>query len=220
MPTIELSTQMARPYASSSTEGAASHLTPSTSMNAQAADPRITELRNAISSRRLKAHTPFVADAWERWLLRAKLNLKFPSLVHSLRFGFDIGIPPIHSTHTPLNSPFLLLHQREFARIIQHEFNRKHYIGPFTRQELESIIGPFQTSPLSLVPKPHKPHVFRLVQNYSFPYKPQGDYRSINSQIDSDDFPCTWGTFNAMVQLILHLPPGSQGAVRDVSEAY
>lgn len=177
-------------------------------------------LRSAISSRKLKAHTPFVADAWERWLHQADLSSKYPSLVHSIRFGFDIGVPTILSTHTPLNSHSLLNHQQEFSRIVQHEFDRGRYIGPFTRQELESIIGPFQTSPLSLVPKPHKPHVYRLVQNYSYPHAAVGDYQSINAQINSDDFPCTWGTFNAMVQLILHLPPGSQGAVRDVSEAY
>jgi hypothetical protein len=38
--------------------------------------------------------------------------------------------------------------------------------------------------------------------------------------IISSDFPCTWGTFEAIVTTIHHLLPGSQAAVRDISKAY
>ena len=43
---------------------------------------------------------------------------------------------------------------------------------------------------------------------------------SINSNIDSHDFPCTWGTFSTVCLIIHRLPPGSQASIRDVSEAY
>ena len=43
---------------------------------------------------------------------------------------------------------------------------------------------------------------------------------SINLHVNSDDFPCTWGTFNTIVLHIVQLPPGSQAAVQDVAEAY
>ena len=36
----------------------------------------------------------------------------------------------------------------------------------------------------------------------------------------SSDFPCTWGTFETICTTILHLPAGSQAAIRDVAEAY
>ncbi|KAL7277684.1 hypothetical protein ACG7TL_008616 [Trametes sanguinea] len=109
---------------------------------------------------------------------------------------------------------------QSFQRIIDHEFATGRYIGPFSRLSLESLIGPFQSSPLSLIPKPHKPHVFRLIQNFSFPRQPSNGISSINYHIDPANFPCTWGTFHTFALLCWRLPPGSQGAVRDVAEAY
>ncbi len=164
--------------------------------------------------------TPLDADAWERWLSRTGLSARYPTLASSIRNGFDTGIPSIHSTYVPFNSPSLLEHRDEFERIVRHEFSMQRYIGPFTRRELETLIGPFQTSPLSLVPKPHKPNVYRLVQNFSFPHAPSNLTSSINYHINSSNYPCTWGTFDAFSLLCWRLPPGSQGAVRDVSEAY
>ena len=107
-----------------------------------------------------------------------------------------------------------------FQKIVDHEFATGRYIGPFTCCEIEQLLGPFQTSPLSLIPKPYKPSVFRLIQNFSFPYTSSPSHTSINSYIHSDDFPCTWGTFPIFSFLVSNLPPGSQAAVRDVSEAY
>ena len=43
---------------------------------------------------------------------------------------------------------------------------------------------------------------------------------SINSRINSDEFPCTWGTFSTVFLLVARLPPGSQASVRDVAEVY
>lgn len=38
--------------------------------------------------------------------------------------------------------------------------------------------------------------------------------------MDPDNFPSTWGTFHVLALTISRLPPGSQIAIRDVSEAY
>lgn len=56
---------------------------------------------------------------------------------------------------------------------------------------MESLIGPFQSSPFSIIPKPAKLNKFRILQNYSFPYKPSLAFPnpSINPSINSDDFP-------------------------------
>jgi hypothetical protein len=43
---------------------------------------------------------------------------------------------------------------------------------------------------------------------------------SINSGIDADNYPCTWGTFDVVCLAISRLPPGSQASVRDVATAY
>ncbi|KAF7325195.1 Reverse transcriptase ribonuclease h [Mycena kentingensis (nom. inval.)] len=56
--------------------------------------------------------------------------------------------------------------------------------------------------------------------NFSYPFTPRNDHFSINYFIDSDAFPCTWGTFTCVSLKISLLPPGSQIGIRDISEAY
>ena len=51
------------------------------------------------------------------------------------------------------------------------EFEKGRYSGPFSRAEVENRFGPFQISPLSMVPRAGKPGKFRLAQNLSFPRK-------------------------------------------------
>ena len=87
---------------------------------------------------------------------------------------------------------------------------------------MESLIGPFQSSPFSIIPKPGRPNNFCILQNYSFPHNISNTFpnHSINSSINSDDFPTTWGTFTVISLLIHQLPPNSQVGTRDVAEAY
>ena len=108
-----------------------------------------------------------------------------------------------------------------FDNVLCKEFNKLCYIGPFTQDPLEAIIGPFQSSPLSIIPKPDKPGKFQLIQNLSHPNSPQpNEPPSINLLVDSTLFPWKWGTFLTTCVLIQNLPWGSQGATRDVAEAY
>src|SRR5882757_2342919 len=75
----------------------------------------------------------------------------------SICYGFNAGILKLSNSYTPPNSKTILQHNNAFNDIIQREFQRNRYLGPASRQQLERIIGPFQTSPLSLIPKPHNP---------------------------------------------------------------
>ncbi|KAF7343054.1 Reverse transcriptase/ribonuclease H [Mycena venus] len=205
---------------SSAAEAVVANPGPGTFTNARVAARPITELRTALIERGSKPLTPLVASAWESALHSTGLISRYPSIPNGLRHGFNISIPIIRSTITPPNSSSLGDHLKPFADVVQSEFAAQRYIGPFSRTELESAIGPFQSSPLSMVPKSHELEKMRLVQNYSFPRSPHGDHTSINYHINSDDFPCTWGTFNAMCFKVSMLPPGSQIGVRDISEAY
>lgn len=169
-----------------------------------------------------KAYTPYNPDAWADQLSFTSLSYKYPTLVESIRNGFNAGIPPISTTFTPQNSSSIDINLKPFLSIISKEFSSKCYFGPFSRASVESLIGPFQTSPLSLVPKSSK-NTWRLIQNLSFPLYPSlsdPKIHSINFHINADNFPCTWGIFHIVSLLILSLPPGSQACVRDVSEAY
>jgi hypothetical protein len=192
----------------------------SSATNAPGAGARITELRAALELRKKQALTPYRVEAWESLLRHYSLFVKYPNLSFSLRNGFDAGIQPIYITSTPANSPSLLLHPEAYQEMVTKEFSKGRYIGPCTRQEVESLIGPFQSSPLSWVPKPGKPGKYRAVHNFSHPHTPTPTTASINSSIDADEFPCTWGTFATICHTIYNLPPRSEAAIRDVAEAY
>jgi hypothetical protein len=96
------------------------------------------------------------------------------------------------------------------------------YISPFTADVLEQLIGPFQSSPLSIILKPGKPGKFQDIQKFSFPLSISASFPnpSINSHINANNFPTTWGKFMVIFQIISTLPPGSEAAMRDVAEAY
>ena len=83
--------------------------------------------------------------------------------------GFNLGIPSISQSYVPANSLTIYKLPVEYEEIVEKEFCKGRYLGPFSQAELESIIGHFQSSPLSLVPKPRKPGKFRGVHDFSHP---------------------------------------------------
>jgi hypothetical protein len=188
--------------------------------NAQDAAKGTMAPKNVLKCRKNKALTPYHPNMWHLLLMKFHLLDKYPSIPHSLQHGFDAGIPYIFSTSTPDNSPSLFVHTLQYQQIIHREFESGRYLGPFTTHEIESLLGPFQTSPLSLVPKPGKPGKYHGVHNFSFPRIPRNGISSINQSIDSNKFPCTWGTFATICLIIWHLPPGSQASIQDITEAY
>jgi hypothetical protein len=188
--------------------------------NAQDAENQITELSAVLEQTKLDAGSPYKPEIWKKLLIQANLINEYPNLPSQLQFGFHAGIQPLSKTFTPPNKPSTLQYPAEFKSIITREFQQKRYIGPLSRSSVETLIGPFQTSPLSIIPKPGKPGKFRLVQNLSYPHIPRNHISSINSSIDSDNYPSTWGTFAVISLLLIRLPPDSQLAIRDVKEAY
>lgn len=218
--TEKSSTSPARPSAVTGTSPSVVETTPRvTYTNVPAVETPLTARRTAVSQRRRSPRTPLVADQWERVLLSTRLLAKYPQIPNFIRHGANAGIPPILHSFTPLNKESTESLSDVFNDIICSEFNKGRYLGPFSQKELEQEIGPFQSSPLSLVPKSGKPGKYRLIQNLSHPHT-NIPTPSINSHLNSDDFPCTWGTFRTVCTLIRGLPRGSQAAVRDIAEAY
>ena len=123
---------------------------------------------------------------------------------------------------TPPNSTSLSMYEKEFKEIVNKELMKECYIGPFPFMTIEAAIGPFQSSPLSLIPKPGKPGKFCLVQNFSFPIQTSTHFPnlSVNNAITTDLLPCTWGKFSTIFLLVARLPPGLQAATQDVVEVY
>ena len=174
----------------------------------------------ALERRRLEPLTPYKTRAWAQELARLALADKYPLLVPGLANGFTLSVPHVFRTYTPPNHVSVRSLPNVYSSIIANEFATGRYIGPFTCSQLEAEIGPFQSSSLSLVPKTLKPNKFCAVHNFSHPHDPTPEATSVNSHIDSDAFPCTWGTFATVTLLIARLPPSSQAAVHDVAEAY
>jgi len=191
-----------------------------TDTGVQGAESPDMGLRHALEQRRLEPLSPYNCEVWASELARLGLLPRYPSLIQGLASGFDLGILRIDNTYTPRNHHSIKHLHTVYNEIVEREFAAGRYIGPFTRQQLEANLGPFQTSPLSLVPKTSKPGKYRAVHDFSHLHNPLPNTASINSHIDSAEFPCTWGTFTTVALLIARLPPGSQASVCDVTEAY
>ncbi|KZP04952.1 hypothetical protein FIBSPDRAFT_843418 [Athelia psychrophila] len=58
-----------------------------------------------------------------------------------------------------------------------------------------------------------------MIQDMSYPRNRPG-ILSINAQINSDEFPTAWGSFDSTAALILSLPPGCLAATFDIAAAY
>ena len=163
--------------------------------------------------------TPLVASGWSLALQNTSLLQRYPCIPTFILLSTDAGIPTLSSTFTPLNHPSVDVHKEVFLEIVNNKFAKGQYWGPLSKAEIESIIGPLQISPLSLIPKPGKPSKFRLIQNLSYPPITKS-IQSISSSIVTDLYPCTWEMFATVAILIWSLPPGLSGACRDVLKAY
>ena len=142
--------------------------------------------------------------------------------MEGLRFGFNIKFSQIMVTQAPPNKLSVTEFADEFSRIVHKEIQKGCYIGPISQQSVESLIGPFQSSPFSIILKSGQPSKYQNIQDYSFPINPSHNFpnTSINSGVELDLFPTTWGTFSTVSLLIHRLPLGLQLATRDVTEAY
>jgi len=193
-----------------------------TRTSVQVVDRHPTELRAALEHRKARALTPYNPDTWTSELRNAGIINRFSTIPDGLKLGFRIDFPNITHVQSPMNAPSINTYSSEFRDTIQKEIIKGRYIRPFPLPLIHDTLGPFQTSPLSLIPKPGRPRKFRLVQNFSFPSTPNSTHPSpsINSAINADKFPTTWGKFSTVYLLAARLPQGSEAATQDVAEAY
>ncbi|PAV14688.1 reverse transcriptase ribonuclease H [Pyrrhoderma noxium] len=175
-------------------------------------------LSRALEQRRECPLHPFNLKLWALLFNKHKLDQHY-HILNSFQHGFSVGIPSLRVTFTPNNARSIFTHFQHFRDIIQNEVHCGRLFGPFSQYQLESLLGPFQSSPLSLVPK-NEPNQFRLVQNLSFPLKSSKLPPNINSYINSELYPSYYGTFLIVALTIRSLPPGSQAMTRDVKDAY
>lgn len=124
----------------------------------------------------------------------------------------------INSTYTPPNHKSATENPSTVVQHINKELSYGRYTGPFSRSRLENLIGPFRSSPLGTVPK-SEPNQFRIIQDLSFP-RNDPSHASVNAEIDSAMFPCDWGTFTQVAEIVRNSAPGTQAATMDVDAAF
>lgn len=73
---------------------------------------------------------------------------KYPNIVDSLYFGFNISLLLITTTQSPPNKESIIEFAEEFNKIVHNEIQKGQHIGPISGQDMETLISPFQ-SPLS-----------------------------------------------------------------------
>jgi hypothetical protein len=159
--------------------------------------------------------TPLLADEWERVLRYHGLYMDYQDVPDSIRHGFDMGVHhPITLTYISPNHKSALNNPHAVDMYIRTELDAGRYSGPFTPSDCQRHIGHFRTSPLGAIPKGES---FRIIQDFSFE---ANEMPSVNSDINSDNFPCSWGSFAEMASLVTQAPEGAQGATLDVNAAF
>lgn len=163
--------------------------------------------------------TPLKVDAWVAAFKELAID-SFDDVIHGIRHGFllstDFSNPTttiIHPNHrSALDRPDVI------EAYIINELSFGRYLGPYSIPALEAIIGPFRASPLGTVPKGSSGD-FRIIQDFSYPHD-NPLLASVNSEINSDDFPCGWGTFEDAASLFTSLPTDAEAATFDVDAAF
>ncbi|KAJ1299743.1 hypothetical protein OPQ81_007329 [Rhizoctonia solani] len=160
-----------------------------------------------------------IPDTWESMLRRVGLLDTFGDIPIGLREGLHIGAAgPVTKTIIYDNHKSARDRPNVIRKHINDELLAGRYFGPFTCLELEDAISPFKTAPLGTVDKPSAPGKFRIVQDFSYPRLAPST--SLNSQINSTDFPCEWGFFHNMVDAIHDLPDGAMAVTCNVDAAF
>ena len=78
---------------------------------------------------------------------------EIPTHCHGPLFWFQYQFPPITTTQAPPNKESIVEFTDGFNKIVHNEMQKGCYIGPISGKDVEALIGPFQSSPFSIIPK-------------------------------------------------------------------
>ena len=101
---------------------------------------------------------------------------------------------PLSHFSIPRNHPNIIDFHADIKAYISEELRLGRFSGPFTPPQLFNKIRPFRSSPFQIVTKAGvngAPAKVRVCRNLS--HKGVSG-RSVNDEINSDDFPTRWGS--------------------------
>lgn len=154
--------------------------------------------------------TPLIPEKWHDLLEEAGCLEELSDVPLGIAYGFRAGVNiPILQSYIPPNHSSAT----EFDFAVQDAFQKEISAGrhslPYDPAALESLIGPYRTSPLGVIEKEPGGGKFRIIQDHSFP-RNDPSISSVNSQIDTSIFQCDWGTFANCYLLVANAPPGTE----------
>lgn len=160
---------------------------------------------------------PLKPDRWLAHLTHLNITHAHARLIDALNSGFswnstiDINTTLVYPHHSSARlNPSAVLDK------IDTELASDRYIGPFSKQELEALIGPFIAHPLGVVTKSNGK--WRVIEDLSWPRK--GSQPSLNSLSDNSDFSLGWSGLAEMAALVISAPPGAEFATIDWADAF
>jgi hypothetical protein len=101
--------------------------------------------------------------------------------------------------------------------MIVKELRNGRYHGPYSKAQLEAILGPFISHPLGAVPKSDGIR-WRIIEDLSWPRN--SVVPSVNDLSDYSDVPVEWGGMAEMIKLVITAKKGAQGATVDWEDAF
>lgn len=160
---------------------------------------------------------PLRRGLWLAHLTHLNIQHSHAKLIHALKSGFSWNSTIyIRSTIIYPHHASALLNASAILDKINTELALGRYIGPFSKKELEALIGPFIAHPLGVVPK--RNGTWRVIEDLSWPR--DGPRPSLNSLSDNSDFSLNWSGLPEMTALVISAPLGAQFATFDWADAY
>ncbi|GAA5918579.1 hypothetical protein JCM1841_002258 [Sporobolomyces salmonicolor] len=168
------------------------------------------------------------ACAFEKYLARLPHVEASPyrSIPVQIRQGFHLGICfPVVEPYFPPNAEMTDAEVEAVDDSIRKDVAKRRLAGPYNPAFLAATLGIyFRSSPLSCRLKytpPGKPQKRRLIENLSFPYQPSaGGTTSVNSNLDSTEFPSRWTKLATLLDALRRLPAASTVMVTDLTDAF
>lgn len=165
--------------------------------------------------------TPYIPAAFQAYIDRFGLGHKYPFLVQKLRTGFRLGdLHPLSESFTPPNHPSASKHASIIRDYLHAEREKGHMSGPYTKDELESLLGaPFRSSPIQVVEKfSPEGELIKARMAINLSYKDASGV-SVNDMINSDDTPTRWGKASDVEHIVsvdFPSPGASMGSLPDL----